>query len=67
LVVDDNQDSAESLTLLRRAAGHEASLTTDASGALRMAQNLHPEVVFLDIGMPGGRKSVRRSSSEAAE
>jgi len=52
LVVDDNQDSAESLTLLLRAAGHEASLATDGRGALRMAQDLRPEVVFLDIGMP---------------
>jgi len=52
LVVDDNQDSAESLTLLPRAAGHEASLATDGPGALRMAQDLQAKVVFLDIGMP---------------
>ena len=52
LVVDDNQDSAESLTLLLRAAGHEASLATDGPGALRMAQDLQAKVVFLDIGMP---------------
>ena len=52
LVVDDNEDSAESLAMLLRAAGHEARLAMDGAAALRMAEDLRPEVVFLDIGMP---------------
>jgi two-component system, sensor histidine kinase len=67
LVVDDNQDAAESLTLLLRAAGHDASLAMDGPAALRLAQDLRPEVVFLDIGMPrmNGYEVARRLRQQA--
>jgi two-component system, sensor histidine kinase len=52
LVVDDNQDAAESLTLLLGIQGHDARLATSGKAALRLAAEIKPDVVFLDIGMP---------------
>ncbi len=53
LVVDDNVDSAESLALLLRLKGHEVEVAYDGHGALKTAGSFHPEVVMLDIGLPG--------------
>jgi PAS domain S-box-containing protein len=53
LVVDDNQDAALSLALLLRASGHDAETANDGETALRLSSALQPEVVLLDLGMPG--------------
>jgi PAS domain S-box-containing protein len=53
LVVDDNRDAAESLAMLLRLQGHEVRLAHDGPTALQMATDYLPEMVFLDIGMPG--------------
>jgi two-component system CheB/CheR fusion protein len=53
LVVDDNKDGAESLALMLRLWGHEVSLAYDGSTALRRVQAEQPDVVLLDIGLPG--------------
>jgi CheY-like chemotaxis protein len=53
LVVDDNQDAADSLALLLRLAGQDARTAYDGPSALVRATEFRPEVVFLDIGMPG--------------
>jgi two-component system CheB/CheR fusion protein len=52
-VVDDNVDAAESLALLLRAVGHEVHTAYDGRAALRSVEALCPEVVVLDIGLPG--------------
>jgi PAS domain S-box-containing protein len=52
LVVDDNTDAAESLAALLRINGHETRMAHDGPDALREAEAFHPDVVFLDIGMP---------------
>jgi DNA-binding response OmpR family regulator len=54
LVVDDNEDAAESLGLLLRVIGHEVHVAHDGAGALAEAGAWTPEVVLLDIGLPGG-------------
>lgn len=52
LVVDDNEDAAQSLGLLLRLLGHEVHVEIDARRALAMAPGLRPDVVILDLGMP---------------
>jgi CheY-like chemotaxis protein len=53
LVVDDNVDAAESLQLWLEMAGHEVQIAADGPRALVAAESLRPEVVLLDLGMPG--------------
>jgi PAS domain S-box-containing protein len=53
LVVDDNVDSAATLEMLLKSLGHEALAVNDGHAALRMAVEFRPDVVLLDIGMPG--------------
>jgi CheY-like chemotaxis protein/two-component sensor histidine kinase len=53
LVVDDNVDAATSLSLLLQSLGHQTSVAYDGPGALRLAAEFHPDIVLLDIGMPG--------------
>jgi len=53
LVVDDNRDAAETLAALLSMLGHNAPVANDGHQALRMLPMLMPDVVFLDLGMPG--------------
>jgi two-component system CheB/CheR fusion protein len=53
LVVDDNEDSAESLAMLLQLKGHEVRTAHDGPRALVAAEEYRPDLVFLDIGMPG--------------
>jgi CheY-like chemotaxis protein len=53
LVVDDNVDAAESLGRLLRLLGHEVAVAHDGPAALDAFAAARPEVVFLDIGLPG--------------
>jgi signal transduction histidine kinase len=52
VVADDNTDSAESLALLLRMAGAEVKTAHDGEEALEVMAEFHPEVAFIDIGMP---------------
>ncbi len=62
LVVDDNHDHAASLALLLRMSGHDAREAHDGPQALDEAERFRPEVVLLDIGLPGldGLETCRR-------
>jgi CheY-like chemotaxis protein len=53
LVVDDNRDSAESIAMLADLWGHQTRIVYDGPSALAEAQDWHPDVVLLDIGLPG--------------
>jgi CheY-like chemotaxis protein len=53
LVVEDNIDSADSLGLLLRLYGHEVKVARTGPTALEMALASRPDVVLLDIGLPG--------------
>jgi PAS domain S-box-containing protein len=52
LVVDDNLDAAEALAALLAIDGHETRIAHDGPEAIELAKRFHPDVVFLDIGMP---------------
>jgi PAS domain S-box-containing protein len=68
LVVDDNEDSADSLALLLELKGHEVRVALDGPAALATAHAFQPEVVLLDIGLPGmdGYEVARRLRAERA-
>jgi PAS domain S-box-containing protein len=53
LVVDDNEDSAETMAALLTLWGHEVRTAGDAEAALAIAAEQCPDVVLLDIGLPG--------------
>ncbi|NHZ79719.1 PAS domain S-box protein [Massilia sp. CCM 8695] len=53
LVVDDNHDAADMLSELMDIIGHTSRVANDGMRALALAEQFRPEVVFLDIGMPG--------------
>jgi PAS domain S-box-containing protein len=53
LVVDDNRDSGESMCALLRVWGHDVRRAADGAEALKLAAEHRPEVVLLDIGLPG--------------
>jgi PAS domain S-box-containing protein len=62
LIVDDNQDAAMSLAMLLRFKGHEVRVAYDGPSALQLAASYRPDIVLLDIGMPGmdGYETARR-------
>jgi signal transduction histidine kinase/ActR/RegA family two-component response regulator len=53
LVVDDNVDGAESLSMLLQLSGHDTRTAYSGPEALAAADEYRPDVVFLDIGLPG--------------
>jgi signal transduction histidine kinase/ActR/RegA family two-component response regulator len=53
LVVDDSKDAAQGVALLLRVWGYEVHVAYDPLAALDEAATLKPDVVLLDIGMPG--------------
>jgi CheY-like chemotaxis protein len=53
LVVDDCPDTVTSLQLLLRSWGHETRIATDGLTALDLADGFQPDVVVLDIALPG--------------
>jgi CheY-like chemotaxis protein len=52
LVVDDNQDAAESLAMALELEGYQTEVAHDGADALRKSSRFHPQVVILDISMP---------------
>ncbi|MEO6278853.1 ATP-binding protein [Roseateles sp.] len=53
LVVDDNEDAAESLAMLLALEGHEVRVQHSGAEALDAAPVFQPQAVFCDVGMPG--------------
>jgi signal transduction histidine kinase len=52
LIVDDNQDAADSLALLLQLDGHETQAVYTSSAALERARSYQPDIMLLDIGLP---------------
>ena len=66
LVVDDHRDGAESLARLLQVMGHETAVAYDGLAAVSVAETFRPEVVLLDLGLPGidGCDAARRIRAE---
>jgi PAS domain S-box-containing protein len=62
LIVDDNKDSADSLSLLLSLHGHETRSAYDGFAAVREAEQFRPQVILLDRGLPllDGTEACRR-------
>src|SRR5690606_38991132 len=52
LIVDDNQDAARLLQMLVELNGHQATVAYDGEEGLRLAREVRPDVILLDIGLP---------------
>jgi signal transduction histidine kinase len=53
LVVDDNRDAANTLSMLLRISKHKVSTAYDGHSAVEEFQKSGPDVVLMDIGLPG--------------
>jgi CheY-like chemotaxis protein len=69
LVAEDDADSAVSLARFLRGIGHEVEVATDGPAAVGAAQAHRPDVVLLDISLPGldGWEVARRLQGHPAE
>ena len=54
LVVDDDRDSADGLAMLLERWNHRARVAYDARSAMEVFREQLPDLVLLDIGLPGG-------------
>ncbi|HUP29539.1 MAG TPA: hybrid sensor histidine kinase/response regulator, partial [Usitatibacter sp.] len=52
LVVDDNEDAANSMADVLRLMGHHAEVAFSGMKAMHMAEDVEPDLVLLDIGLP---------------
>jgi CheY-like chemotaxis protein len=68
LVVDDNYDSADSMSMMLRSLGAEVHVAHSGQGALRELESFRPHIALLDIGMPGmdGYELARRIREQSA-
>jgi CheY-like chemotaxis protein len=66
LVVDDNVDAAQSLALVLRELGHDVQVAHDGHAALEAARLNRPQLVLLDLSLPGvdGYRVVMRLKSD---
>ena len=53
LIVDDQHDVADALALLVQTFGHDAEAAYDGAAGLAASRSKVPDVMFVDIGMPG--------------
>lgn len=53
LIVDDNDDSVESLAMLLAFFGHEVEKASDGESPMVAAERFAPDTILLDLGMPG--------------
>jgi PAS domain S-box-containing protein len=53
LVVDDNVDAADTLGLLLQSLGHDTRVVYEGAVALDVVPDFKPDIVLLDLGMPG--------------
>jgi PAS domain S-box-containing protein len=67
LVVDDNLDAATTLGMMFAAWHHQVEVAHDGLAALEKARHQHPDIMLLDIGLPGidGYEVARQLRSES--
>jgi len=53
LVVEDNADAAEAMRMLLGEFGHQVASASNGLDAIALAKSFRPDVILLDIGLPG--------------
>jgi signal transduction histidine kinase/ActR/RegA family two-component response regulator len=68
LVIDDNEDANQSMGMLLQTAGHEIANAYDGPSGLALARRFLPDLLLLDIGLPGmsGYEVARRLKADPA-
>ena len=66
LVVDDNRDSVDSLSVLLKLMGNDVRMAYDGVEACQVADEFRPDVVLLDVGLPlrNGYEAARQIRGE---
>jgi signal transduction histidine kinase len=66
LIVDDNVDAAETLAMMLELLGQQTRQAHEGNNALQVAQEYKPDVIFMDIGLPGlsGHEVVSKMRNE---
>jgi len=69
VVIDDNRDAATTMSMLVEKLGGSARTAHDALAGMQAIRDFRPDIVFLDIGMPGmdGYEACRRIRQERTE
>ena len=67
LIIEDDKDALYAIGIRLKAHGYTVVATTDAISAISMAQKEKPDLIILDLGLPGGdgymvMQRVRRNS-----
>jgi CheY-like chemotaxis protein len=52
LIVDDNEDAAQSIALLLQLSGHETKVVTESAKVIAASEEFKPQCAILDIGLP---------------
>jgi DNA-binding response OmpR family regulator len=53
LVAEDERNLVEALSFLMRRAGYEVAVARDGPTTIEMTRTLHPDLILLDIMLPG--------------
>jgi PAS domain S-box-containing protein len=69
VIIDDNQDAANTMSMLVEQLGGSARMAHDAAAGLAAVEAFQPDIVFLDIGMPGmdGYETCRRIRQQPSQ
>jgi PAS domain S-box-containing protein len=69
VIIDDNRDAAETMSMLAQRFGAATRTAHDAASGVAAVQEFQPDIVFLDIGMPGmdGYEACRRIRQQASQ